>query len=275
MKVAYSTFPTTSPRCVWQLYWLNIDWIWSSLVGWQGKRNNIFVMLICPDIFFTRNMRGRLTFRVTRADVRPLVILRFWHHYFPWLMSSHLWGAYTKHWKIYTLLNEVTGEMDQLCFYLKTYAHLYGLLQCLLKSLCNISFGSWLFDNLKKVLFSPQEHAHICKRKESIYSFLQCGRLTWCMHMTQVSKGLLQSTGWARVRPLRACGGSSWVTVLSTWGFVLTLCLYFISLCPFMAKTIALACFSLIDCPQPLELRHPLRQLKAPGSALASDLGTG
>lgn len=120
MKVDYSTFPTTSPRCVWQLYWLDSDWIWSSLVGWQGKRNNIFVMLICPDIFFTRNMRVRLTFRVTRADVRPLVILRFWHHYFPWLMSSDLWGAYTKHWKIYTLLNEVTGEMDQLCFYLKT-----------------------------------------------------------------------------------------------------------------------------------------------------------
>lgn len=52
MKVAYSPFPTTSPRSFWQPYWLSIDWIWSSLIGCQRKRNNIFVMLICPDKFF-------------------------------------------------------------------------------------------------------------------------------------------------------------------------------------------------------------------------------
>lgn len=144
MKGAYSTFPTTSPRCIWQLYWLNIDWIRSSLIGWQGKRNNIFVMLICPDKSFTRNMRVRLTFRVTIADVRPLVILRFW----PLLSLADVFSPLRSIYK--TLknlhsLNEVTGEMDQLCFHLKGYAHSYGFLHCLLRSLYNISFGRWLF----------------------------------------------------------------------------------------------------------------------------------
>lgn len=93
------------------------------------------------------------------------------------------------------------------CVYLKSYPHLYGFLQCVLKSLYNISFGSWLLIIWRKPYsLSRSMHTYANIEYQS-YSFLLCGWLTWLMHMTQFRKGLPQSTGRARVSPLWACGG--------------------------------------------------------------------
>lgn len=40
--------------------------------GRHGKKNNFFVMFICPDKSYSRIMRVRFKFSITVADLRPL-----------------------------------------------------------------------------------------------------------------------------------------------------------------------------------------------------------
>lgn len=46
--------------------------MWNPLIGWQGKKNNFFIMFFCPDESYRRNKRVRLKFSITAADLRPL-----------------------------------------------------------------------------------------------------------------------------------------------------------------------------------------------------------
>ena len=102
--------------------------MWSPVIGWQGKKDNFFIMFICPDKSYSRNRRVRLKFSITLADLGFLsdsefpTLLDFLSESFCLLRSMY------KNLKNLFFPHEVTGELNQSSFYIKSYTQGTGFL---------------------------------------------------------------------------------------------------------------------------------------------------